>query len=173
MPIIHPEELVGHTIGVTDDHGESTQIKIIEAIKEYQDSVDNSPTNVKFKCSMNNDSYEDILTYNQVMEYLSQDNDEGIVWKFKDIIGHKGPINKTHPDYKGCTYNVTVLWENGETSDEPLSIIAADAPVACAEYASKNDLLDLAGWRRFRTLAKRQKNLLRQVNIAKLRKCST
>ena len=64
---------------------------------------------------MNNDSYEDILAYDQIMEYLSQDNDEGIVWKFKDIIGHKGPINKTHPEYKGCNYNVTVQWENGET----------------------------------------------------------
>ena len=68
---------------------------------------------------------------------------------------------------------LTMLWENGETSDEPLSVIAADDPVSCAMYAHDHDLLDLAGWRRFRTLAKRQKNFFRLANLAKIRKFST
>ena len=33
--------------------------------------------------------------------------------------------------------------ETGEISDEPLSLIAADDPVTCAEYAKKHDLLHL------------------------------
>ena len=35
MPIINPEELVGQTFGVTED-GQSTQIRIVEAIKDHQ-----------------------------------------------------------------------------------------------------------------------------------------
>ena len=85
---------------------------------------------------MNNDTYEEILNYNQILEYMSnQDGDDGVLWKFKKIVGHQGPLSKTHKDYKGSTYNVTVLWENGETSNEPLSVIASDDPVSCAMYA--------------------------------------
>ena len=104
---------------------------------------------------------------------MSKDDVDGFIWKFKDIIGQKGLLKKGHKVHKGSPYNVTVLWENGETSDKPLSVIAADDPVSCAMYARDNDLLDLAGWRRFRTLAKRQKNLFRLANLAKIRKFST
>ena len=170
MPIIHPEELVGRTFGITQEDGQTTQLRIIEAIKEHQDNIESSSTNVKFRCGVNNDAYEDILTYNQIMDYLSKDDEDDIIWKFKDIIGHQGPLNKNHKDYKGSPYNLTVLWENGETTNEPLSVIAADNPVSCAMYAKKYDLLDLPGWKRFKSLAKRQNNMLREVNLAKLRK---
>ena len=79
--------------------------------------------------------------------------------QFKNFIGYQRPLSKTHKDYKGSPYNVTVLWENGETTNEPLSVIATNNPVLCAMYAQDNNLLDLPGWRRFRTLAKRQKNM--------------
>ena len=109
------------------------------------------------------------MTYNQILEYMSrQEDDDEVLWKFKNIIGHQGPLTKGHKSYKGSPYNVTVLWENGETSDEPLSLITADDPVSCAIYAHDNNLLDLPGWKRFRTLAKRQKNMLRLANLAKL-----
>ena len=53
MPIINPEDLVGQTFGVTNEDGHSTQIRIVEAIRDHQDSVDNSSANVQFRCSMN------------------------------------------------------------------------------------------------------------------------
>ena len=62
-----------------------------------------------------------------------------------------------------------IEWENGEKSYEPLTVFAADDPVACAIYARNNDLLDLPGWKRFKTIAKRQKNLFRMANQAKLK----
>ena len=132
MPIINPEELVGQTFESTED---GTQIHIVEAIKDHQNHVDDSFANIQFQCSINNDAYEEILTYNQFLEYMSkQDGDDGVEWKFKDIIGHQGPLSKTHKDYKGSKYNVTMLWENGTTSNEPLSVIATNNPILCAMY---------------------------------------
>ena len=93
---------------------------------------------------MNNDAYEEILAYNQILEYLAKE-DNDIVWKFKEIIGHQGPLLQNHKDYKESMYNLTILWENGETSIEPLSLIAADNPVSCAIYARKNNLINLQG----------------------------
>ena len=59
-------------------------------------------------------------------------------------------------------------WESGESTYEPLHIIAADDPVSCAIYAKKNDLLDTEGWKRFKGIVKRQKKLNRLLNQAKL-----
>ena len=115
MPIIHPEELVGKVLSVTQEDGQTTRLKIIEAINDHHDASSGYKPTVKFKCSVNNDAYEEILSYNQILDYLEKDDDD-IMWKFKDIIGHQGPLQPNHKDYKGSTYNLTILWENGETS---------------------------------------------------------
>lgn len=140
----------------------------MEAIRNHQNYIDDTSDSVQFRCSINNNAYENILSYNQILEFISKEDDDGIVLKFKDIIGHKGSIKKDHKEYKGSPYNATVLWENGATSDEPLSVIATDDPLSCAVYAQEHDLFDLPHWRCFRTLAKKQKNLFRLANLAKI-----
>ena len=88
---------------------------------------------------------------------------------FRAIIGHQGPLLDSDPDWKGSKYNVQVEWETGEITFEPLSIIAADDPVKCAAYAKENDLLALEGWRRFRSLAMKDKVLARAIKQSKIR----
>ena len=136
MPIIDPEELVGKALSVTQEDGETTRIKVIEAISDHHNVNSMSNPTVKSRCSISNVEYEKVLCYNQIFEYLAK-NDIDIVWKFKEIIGHQGPLSQNHKNYKGSMYNMTILWENGETSLEPLSLIAADDPVSCAIYARK------------------------------------
>jgi hypothetical protein len=68
-----------------------------------------------------------------------------IVWSFKFIVRHQGPLICTDPNYKGSKYNVLMEWENGEITEEPLAIIAADDPVTCAIYAKGKGLLDKEG----------------------------
>ena len=53
MPIVNPEDLIGHTFGVTQDDGQLNQIRIVEAIRDHQSHVDDSSTNVQFRCSIN------------------------------------------------------------------------------------------------------------------------
>ena len=91
------------------------------------------------------------------------------MWKYKEIVSHEGPLSQFHSNYKGSKYNVNVRWENDEITSEPLKVIAADDPVTLAQYALDNDLLNTAGWRRFRGIAKNQKKMKRMVNQAKLR----
>ena len=91
-----------------------------------------------------------------------------VVWQFKCISAHQGPLSLTDVDYKGSRYNVTIEWENGEITAEPLSVIAADDPVTCAIYPRENNLLDTPGWKQFNKLARHEKKFLRMVNQAKL-----
>jgi Reverse transcriptase (RNA-dependent DNA polymerase) len=63
---------------------------------------------------------------------------------------------------------VLVDWETGETTYKPLDIIANDNPVTCTQYAMEKNLLDTAGWKRFKRIAKSEKKLKRMINQAKL-----
>ena len=79
MPIIDPEELVRKALSVTQEDGETTRIKIIEAISDHYDVNSMSKLTVKFRCSINNGAYEEVLSYNQILEYLAKDDIE-ILW---------------------------------------------------------------------------------------------
>ena len=63
-----------------------------------------------------------------------------------------------------------------ESTEEPLSIIAADDPATCAAYAKKHYLINLCSWRRFRKIAKKQKSLtgaINKTNIRQVRRSAT
>jgi hypothetical protein len=104
------------------------------------------------------------------MDFIQKNEEnDAIVWCFRGIVGHQGPLLHSDPNYKGYKFNVMVEWENGETTTEPLSVIATDEPVTCAIYAKEHELLDTEGWKRFRNTAKKEKHFLQLVKQAKMR----
>jgi hypothetical protein len=151
------------------EDGQKFRAKIVKLLEDHESELHDNPTRIKFLCSVNDDKAEEIITYNQMLNYITRDEENPVIWKFRRITSHQGPLKTDHPDYKGSTYNVMIEWENGEITSEPLSIIAADDPVTCAIYAKENNLLDQPGWKRFKGIAKRQKKFTRMVNQAKLR----
>ena len=90
------------------------------------------------------------------------------MYKFRDITAHQGPLISTDRNYKGSKYNILVEWETGETTYEPLNLIAKTDPVTCTIYAKKNGLLSTPGWKRFKPIVKNQKKLTRMINQARL-----
>jgi hypothetical protein len=101
---------------------------------------------VKFVVSVNDDEFEDVVTYNELMDYFGKAEDEpGKLWKFCCIFSHQGPLKQNHPDYNGSSYNIMLEWENGEKKPEPLDVVAKDDPITCAIYAKENGLLDTSG----------------------------
>jgi hypothetical protein len=169
-PIFNPVDLVGRSFLLHEqENGERHRATIVEALEDMESDLEKNPTRIKFKCSINNEQYEDILTYAEVLEHIEKDEETEIVWKFRRITAHEGPLNSNHPNYKGSKYNVMIEWENGEITSEPLSVIAADDPVTCAIYAREHGLLDQDGWKKFKRIARREKKMLRMINQAKLR----
>ncbi len=171
-PPFHPNQLVGRTFLMEPrEDGQRFRARIVEALDEHDERLNSQASVRQFRVSVNDDEYEDLLTYEQVIQYITakENNDGEIVWRFKRIVSHQGPLRSDHPDYKGSSWNVLLEWENGEITSEPIGIIAKDDPVTLAQYALDNGLLDTPGWKRFRDLAKRQKKMLRLVNQAKLR----
>jgi len=146
---------------------------ITQAVKDHQDKTGRNLDRTKFLCRLNEGEQEELIAYNEILDYLDSQEQGEQLWKFRRITGHEGPLDNNHPSYNGSRYNVMIEWENGEITAEPLNIIAADDPVTCAIYARENGLLDLPGWKRFKPIAKREKKYLRMVNQAKLRSFHT
>jgi hypothetical protein len=168
--VIQPEDLTGRTfLTVPTDDGQRFRARVVEAVKDHQHDTELEPLHVKFRCSVNDDEYEEIVAYNDIIGYIERDSEDGVVWKYKRITSHEGPLARHHPNCKGAKFNVMVEWESGEITADPLSVVAADDPVSCAIYARDNDLLEMEGWKRFKGIARRQKKLFRMVNQAKLR----
>ena len=107
MAIINPSDLVGRSFLLNgNENGEKFRAKIIEAIKTHDNKLETDPERMKYRCSVNEEEYEEIMSYNDILHHVEKDENTELVWKFKDITAHQGPMAKNHKDYKGSTYNV-------------------------------------------------------------------
>ena len=133
------------------DNGERHMAKIIDIDDHGQPLED-----IKFKLKINKDQAEELMSYNQLMDYIQKgtdaEEDPDSLFKFRDIVAHQGPLESTDPDHKGSKYNVMVEWESYER----------------AGYAKKHDLLDTTGWKHLKRYAKTSKRLIRAVKQSRI-----
>jgi hypothetical protein len=108
--IVDPQELLGRTFLMdTQEDGQRLRARIVECISDHEANVRRSDDHVKFRISVNEDKYEEIITYNELMDFIekNQEND-AIVWRFRRIVGHQGPLLWHDKDYNG-----SMCWSNG------------------------------------------------------------
>ncbi len=184
-----PEEMIDRTFLMPpNEDGSRFRAKIIERVDDHKREMNSDPDVIadliRFKCIVNDD-YEELVDYNDIVDFIEQDQTWEGVWKFKRILDHVGPLTaakhsagkdgeKWH--YQGSSYNVQVEWETGEIDWRPLYTPRTKVgvwhtdPVTVAIYASQNGLLDKPGWKLpgLKRLAKTQKRLVRIANQAKL-----
>jgi hypothetical protein len=84
MVIVDPQELLGCTFLMdTQEDGQRFRARIVECLSDHESNVRRSDDHVKFRISVNEDEYEEIITYNKLMDFIekNQEND-AIVWLF-------------------------------------------------------------------------------------------
>jgi hypothetical protein len=146
--------------------GQKARATITQLLEDHESSLEDNPTRIKFRVSLNKDQQEDIITYNKMLEYITKDKESNITWKFHRIVSHVGPT-------QGYQYNLLIEWENGDITKEPLKVIAADNPATCDIYARENGLLNQPGWKHFWHITKNEKKFTYMVNQAKLKSFHT
>ena len=120
-----------------DDHGQPLE-DIKFKLKINKDQAHGQPLeDIKFKLKINKDQAEEIMSYNQLMDYIQKatdaEKDPDSLFKFRDIVAHQDPLESTDPDHKGSKYNVMVEWESGEVTYEPLTLISNYLCTLCQE----------------------------------------
>ena len=140
----------------------------MERLTDFENDLETNKERIKYLCVLNNDDREELLTYNQIVDLLTKDAENPVLWKFQRIVSVQGPIKPGHKDYNGSSHNVMVEWSDGEVTTIPLDALAADDPVTCVQYAIDNGLLDTPGWKLFKGIAKHDKKYFRMAKQAYL-----
>jgi hypothetical protein len=84
MVIVNPQDLLGRTFLMdTQEDGQRFCARIVKCIFNHKSNVRHSDDHVKFRISINEDEYKEIITYNELMDFIekNQEND-AIVWQF-------------------------------------------------------------------------------------------
>ena len=123
MSIINFDDLLGRTFLLPlDENGERKRATFSEHVNVLREDQ------LRFKLKIDGDQLDDLISYNQLMEYLGDHTDTGPLedglYRFKCITDH----------------NLLIEGETGEqTWETPSNIIAV--------YAKKHDLLNTPGWK--------------------------
>jgi hypothetical protein len=75
--LFEPDALIGRTILLDeqDENGQRLRARVVKLVEDHEGRVENNPARLKFVLSMNEDKSKDIITYNELMEYLSRDKE--------------------------------------------------------------------------------------------------
>ena len=115
MSIINFDDLLGRTFLLPmDENGERKRATISEHVKDlYQQQVSREDQ-LRFKLKIDGDQLDDLISYNQLMEYLEDKTDsdtlEDGLYRFKCIKDHKGPYTSSDPEYNGSSYSLLIEW---------------------------------------------------------------
>ena len=119
MSIINLDDLLGRIFLLPmDENGERKRATISEYVKDLCQQQVSREDQLRFKLKIDGDQLDDLISYNQLMEYLEDKTDTGPLKdglnRFKCIKDHKGPYTPSDPEYNGSSYNLLIEWETGE-----------------------------------------------------------
>ena len=135
MSIINFDDLLGRTFLLPmDENGERKRATISEHVKDLCQQQVSREDQFRFKLKIDGDQLDDLISYNQLMEYLEDKTDTGPLedglYRFKCIKDHKGPYTSSDPEYNGSSYNLLIEWEPGEhvleMSSAPTTLVERD-----------------------------------------------
>ena len=164
MPTINVGSLIDRTfISDPDEDGEQLRAQVQNIEDTGKHTADGREALYEFKCKVGEKTFEEIMTYNQMLEWCNRDLDKDDMYKIQGIVGHK-----RDPNDRG-KYLLLIHWDCGTQTWNNFATTFADDPVTVSMYAKKNGLLEIDGWKRCKRIVKNTKILARMANQTKLR----
>ena len=76
----------------------------VSAKEAHDGETADNPTRIEFLCSINDNEFEDIIAYNDILNHIEKDaSEETTIWKFKRITAHEGPLIRTDMRFRRTT----------------------------------------------------------------------
>lgn len=93
MEVIDPDDLIGRNyLSPPDNYGNRERIRILETIDEQDNRIMGDPQMIRFKCSTDDGQYQEVKTYNDLLDKVEALDDEEGESRFKSIDDHHGPL---------------------------------------------------------------------------------
>ena len=97
-----PNEVVGRSFLMPPgEDGQRFRAFIKERITLTRKELLKDPAMIKFRARINN-SYDDVVSYNDIINFIEQDDDFDGVWRYKQILDHQGPLNRKITGIRGA-----------------------------------------------------------------------
>ena len=97
--LMHPKRLflIHHVIGhifivPPKEDRQKFRVSIVKIIDYHETKLTQDQVHTHFVGSVNDDQYEDNMSYNYIINRIAKKEDDGIVWKFKYIVAHERPL---------------------------------------------------------------------------------
>jgi hypothetical protein len=157
LPRFSPDELLGKPFVRTLDDGKSYRATVVRKIQDHDAE---NHANIKFLVELGDGAFDEIIAYGTHCDCIEDLEDEDIsseqkAWTFTDVVGHQGPLWKSHKDWKGSLYNLLLLWDDGSEAYKPLEMFIQDDPATLASFALKHYLLGCPGWKKLKAITTR------------------
>ena len=88
-----------------DSSGQRLRARIVEMVDKHDHDVINHPERIKFLCKLDQNDRKELISYNQIMDYLNRDAENPTIWKYKAILSHQGPI----VEYQTASYSSILI----------------------------------------------------------------
>ena len=165
-PKLDVEDIIGRTyITDPDENGEQGRAKIVEMHPTGDVTPDGKQAIHRFKCKYKDKFFEEVMSYNKMLEWCDRDLDKDDMYRMDGIVDHR---KKQMPNTKG-DWEVLVKWADGTQSWNCLNMTYTDDPVTVSVYAKKRGLLDVPGWKRCKRDLKNMKQFGRMINQTRLK----
>ena len=163
LPTIDVTNLLNRTfIANPDDSGQQTRAKVISAVPVNETDADGVDQIYKFRCKHGDAVFEEIVSYNKMLEWCDRDLDKDDMYRIDTILAHRKSNTRSK-------WELLVGWGNGEKTWHDMGFIFNDDPVTVAVYAMIHDLLGTAGWKRCKPYVKNSKKFARMVHQRRLK----
>ena len=87
-----PSELQGRVfLTKPDEQGDIKRARVVELMDLHDAQMEQNTDRIKFKIKFDTDEVEDIITYNEILDYLEREHnsEDGPLWQYRRITGHQ------------------------------------------------------------------------------------
>ncbi len=148
------------TSNPTED-GEQFRATIEDITPTGDNTADDTQELYRFKARAGDKVFEEVMTYNQMLDWCDRDLGKDDFFNFKSIRGHRRDPSQRNK------WQLRVEWESGEMTWEPFSMIFGDDSVTVSMYAKKHGMLEQ--WPRCKKFIKNDKVMARMAHQARLK----
>ena len=164
LPELDSADILGRTFITTpDDAGEQRRAKIESAEPIDERTADDMQPLWRFKCRVGDKVFDEIVTYNRMLEWCDRDLDKDDFFRFVAIHDHR-----RNSKAKGG-WQLLVEWASGQRTWNDLTTTFEGDPVTVSMYAKKHGLLKTVGWRRCKRYVRNAKTMGRAINQVRLK----
>jgi hypothetical protein len=95
---IHPKDLIGRTfLKDSEEDGQRFRARFVRDVTDKEDELKKGSEYMKFICELPNSTVDEILTYNEILDYIEREeneiqNDTEQLFKFRRITAHQDPL---------------------------------------------------------------------------------